>query len=400
MHINTRPSVAPRSLVGPFLADPAPDAQQALKSLQEAGEQMLQGRTAVLPYEPQILEAASQADGLCDVSRQILRQFAGQQLPVDQVSRLLQSTGLQPVAHGKVSANYEHHFDMHYAPGGGFRGSQSYNTPGETSLANFVAYQKPGASQQDPALVEVDFVRPGFVGPTLSGTLFDGRSSSKSLFFTQRLDQVVELSGNTISGDEDCKKRLETVLSSLDQASPIQLHNYTTGYGRVGTSQHDALRVKGYSFSGNNDEVHAGAATLHGMRQLLQVSGAVVPSPEISGPSKTARVLASMALGGAAGAVGTAFSGVHPLAGLALGALVLGNSAALGGYAHRSDSRDFALPSAEARHLRDQQRAARGRQNGLLMGAALCGSAAAGALFGWQGAVVAAGLCAAVESVL
>ena len=402
MHISGHSrTVAPRSLVGVALSDPPPDSQTALKSLEEAGELLLKGRTSVLPASAQILEAAAQADGLSETSRQLLQEFVSPQLPVEQVGSLLRQTGLQEVAHGRVSANYEHHFDMHYGSNGGFRGSNSYDSPGETPLARFAAYQKPGAQPEDPALVQVHYTRPGFVGPTLSGTLYDGQSGSESLFFTQNLSQVQGLSGDLVGEDEACKSRLEELFTSLDQASPVQLHNYTTGYGRVGTYQHDGLRIKGHTFTEQADtSVQAGAAALCGMRQILKLSETPTPAQQAPQASAAGRILGSLALGTSSAVVGTLLSQMHPVPGALLAALTLGNCAAVGGYLHSRDSRDFPLPSDQSLTDRNAARSARGLQNGLLLGAAMCGSAAAGAVYGWPGVIAAGALCAGAEALL
>lgn len=388
---------APISLVGLFQRDPGPSSQQALKAVETGGDQLLAGQSKVLPDAPQLLEAAAQADGLSGLSREVLGSFADHRLPVAGLDEKLCGTGLQEVGKGYVATDYTHHFEMSYGANGGFRGSRSYDSPGETRLAHFKAFQKPGAAATDPAVVRVDYVRPGHVGPSLDGTIMDHMSSADSIYFTTDLSKVQGLQGDTIAGNEACKERLETLFKSLDQASPVQLHNYSTGYGRVGTSYHDKARVAGNDVT---NPVEAAAATLQGMRGLLKISGEVVPSPALDTGSKTSRILGSLAAGGAAGAVGMALSGLHPLAGAAVAAVAIGGLGALGHFTHKNDVRDFPLPDSKALDERNQTRARRGLQNGLLLGTAVAASGAAGAAFGWQGAVLAAACCAGVEALL
>lgn len=388
---------APYSLVGALQRDPAPSPKLALEAVRSGGEQLLAGRSGVLPQAPQLLEAAATADGLSKLSREVLNSFGGQELPVDKLELQLQTAGLKQVGQGYVAADYEHHFEMSYGSNGGFRGSRSYDSPGETSLARFQAYQQPGAAASDPAVVRVDYTRPGHVGPSIEGTIMDSLSSATSLYFTPDLSRVQGLQGETIGGDATCKERLETAFKSLDQASPVQLHNYTTGYGRVGTYYSEKARVAGQDVT---NRVEAAAATLKGLGDVLKMSGPASPAPAPEIMSKTNRILSSVAVGGAAGVLGMALSGLHPLAGAALAAVTLGGAGALGHFAHKDDKRDFPIPDARALAERNQARARRGLQNGLLLGSAVAASGAAGAAFGWQGAVLAAACCAGLEALL
>lgn len=388
----------PLSIIGLVHRSPAPSAQRALEAVENGGKQLLSGQTGVLPNAPQLLESAAQADGLCNIARKMLRSFGDHELPIDSVESQLYSLGLSEGAKGTVAADYTHHFEMSYGANGGFRGSRSYDAPGETPLARVKAFQKAGALPTDPALVRVDYTRPGHVGPCLNGTIMDQMSSARSLYFTTDLSKVNGLEGKTIGSDEDCKERLEQLFTSLEQASPLQLHSYTTGYGRVGTSYYDKARVAG---NDTTNPVEVAAASLQGMRHILGLSGKATQSAPAQAPSATSRMLGSLAAGGAAGALGTALlGGLHPAAGAALAAAAIGGLGAAGHLAHRNDPRDFPLPNAAALDERNQVRARRGLENGLLLGTALSASAAAGAAFGWQGAVAAAICCAGVEALL
>lgn len=382
------------SLTGVFNRDPRPSSKAALEALENGVPNGLES----LPNAPQMLEAAAQADGLCDVSRQVLDAFSSsRELPVAAVSSLLQKAGLEKVASGRVSVDYEHHFDMHYAPGGGFRGSNSYNSAGETSLASVDAYQQPGSKA---GLVNLRYNRPGHVGPRIDGTILDGMSGANSLFFVPDLSQVQGLEGHTIEGDGPTKQRLEQLFTSLDTASPVQLHNYQTGYGRVGTSFHDGVRVGGKEVS-ENLAVAGGAASLHGMRQLLGVSGALVPAPQVSeAPSTRGRLIGSLALGAGAAGVGTLLGNLHPAVGVALAGVSIAAAGFMGQRSHREDARDFPLPDAGALQQRNEARAMRGLQNGLLLGTAVSGAAWAGAALGWPGVALAAGACLGAEALL
>ena len=388
----------PLSIIGLVHRSPAPSPQTALEAVEQGGQQLLSGQTEVLPNAPQLLESAAQADGLCNISRKLLRSFGDHELPIDSLESQLYSLGLSEGAKGYVAADYSHHFEMSYGSNGGFRGSRSYDAPGETPLARVKAFQKNGALPTDPALVRVDYTRPGHVGPSLTGTIMDPMSSATSLYFTPDLSKVSCLEGATIGSDEDCKTRLEQLFNSLDQAAPVQLHNYTTGYGRVGTSYHDKARVAG---NDTTNPVEIAAASLQGMRHILNLSGKAQPGETTPTTTKSVQILSSLAAGGAAGALGSALlSGLHPAAGAALAAVTVAGLGAAGHLAHRNDPRDFPLPNARSLDERNQLRARRGLQNGLLLGTALSASAAAGAAFGWQGAVAAAVCCAGVEAVL
>jgi hypothetical protein len=395
MTINPCPQ--PRlSLLGALRQDPAPSSQHALDSLQNAGRELMSGRTDALPQSPQILEAAFAHEGLSRMDKELIGYFTSEHSnPGADVAYLL-GRELKKVAEERVATDYVHNFDMHYAPGGGFRGSSSYNSPGETRLAQVTAFQREGAQSNDPALVQVDYVQPGHVGPELNGTIYDGKSSSRSTFFVPDLSKVVTIAGNTVADDNTCKNVMERLFNSLDAASPLQLHNYSTGYGRVGTSYHESIRVDGKDV---NNRVLGAAATLHGAHQILQMptnSMMTAPKPKEGAGAAIGAAL----LGAAAGGLGTLLAQTHPVLGLALGGATICGAGLLGKWAHKENRQDYPLPDMAALKERDQLRGQRGMQNGLLLGMAVTASAAAGAAFGMPGALGAGVACGVTEFLL
>lgn len=394
MKINPCPT--PRlSLVGVLRPAAAPSSQHALDSLELAGQELMQGRTNSLPPSPQILDAAWAHQGLSSTDKELIGYFTSADSPADDVAYLL-GREMKKVAEERVSTNYVHNFDMHYGAGGGFRGSSSYNSPGETRLASVTAYQKEGASTSDPAMVEVHYVRPGHVGPTLEGTLFDGKSSSHSVFFLPDLSKVVPISGDTVADDQACKNVMERLFTSLDEAAPLQIHNFTTGYGRVGTSAHESIRAGGKDV---DNRVLGAAATLHGAHKILQMpTTSTAAAPATSDAGGTA--LGALVLGAAAGGLGTLMSQLHPVLGMALGGATICGAGLLGKWAHKENAQDYPLPSQGALDARNAERGRRGMQNGLLLGVAATASAAAGAFLGLPGALGAGLACGATEAYL
>ena len=396
MTINPFPQ--PRlSLLGVLRQDPGPSSQHALESLEQAGQELVQGKTDALPPSSQILDAAFEHQGLSRMDKELIGYFTvNHSTPGADVAYLL-GRELKKVAEERVATDYVHNFDMHYGANGGFRGSNSYNSPGESELLQVTAYQKEGAQRSDPALVQVDYTRPGHVGPVLNGTIFDDKSSSKSTFFVPDLSKVVTIAGNTVADDQTCKNVMERLFTSLDEASPLQLHNYSTGYGQVGTSYHESVRADGQDIK---NRVLGAAATLHGARKILQMNtGSTRQTPPAPVEGAGAAVGAAL-LGAAAGGLGTLMSQMHPLLAMGLGGATICGAGLLGKWAHKENKRDYPLPDTAALQQRDQLRSQRGMQNGLLLGMAATASAAAGAAFGVPGALGAGLACGVTELLL
>jgi len=396
MKINPCPQ--PRlSLIGALRPDPAPSSEHALDSLQQAGPELMKGRTDALPPSPQILDAAYDHKGLSPLDRELVGYFTtDHSCPGGDVAYLL-GRELKQVAQERVAADYVHNFNMHYSSSGGFRGSSSHNSPGESRLLEVTAYQKVGAQSSDPALVAVNYTRPGHVGPILNGTIFDGKSSSRSTFFVPDLSRVVTIAGNTVADDQTCQNVMERLITSLDEASPLQLHNYSTGYGEVGTSYHESIRVAGQDVK---NRVLGAAATLHGAHHLLQMPGTAVTNNAPQPVEGAGAAVGAALLGGAAGGLGTLLTQTHPVLALALGGATICGAGLLGKWAHKQNLRDYPLPDAAALQQRDQLRGQRGMQNGLLLGMAVTASAAAGAAFGMPGSLGAGVACGVTELLL
>lgn len=391
MKIN--PCPLPRlSLVGALLVDPAPSSQIALDSLHQAGQDLMTGKVDTLLDSPQLLDAALAHDGLSPLDRQLIGAY---RKPTYQSESQL-SQHLKQVSKERISTNYVHNFDMMYGAGGGFRGSRSYDSAGETELAEVTAFQKEGVGPTGPALVHVDFRRPAHVGPNLEGTVFDGKSSSYSTFFVTDLSKVEMKPGHSIAADADCKTRMEELFTQLDQAAPLQVHSYSTGWGRVGTQHHEAIRAVGK----NKHHAVLGAATmLQGVHGILQIPSTNKPAAaETSDATGTA--LAALALGAAAGGLGMALSQVHPFVGLALGGAAICGAGLWGKRLHAENRRDYPLPDSNALLQRNSERSRRGLQNGLLLGVAATASAAAGAALGLPGVIGAGVVSGAAELLL
>jgi len=231
----------------------------------------------------------------------------------------------------------------------------------------------------------------------LNGTIFDGKSSSRSTFFVPDLSKVVTIAGNTVADDQTCKHVMERLITSLDEASPLQLHNYSTGYGLVGTCYHESVRVAGQEVE---NRVLGAAASLHGAHQILQMPGAAATNHTPKSVEGTGAAVRSALLGAAAGSLGTLLTQIHPGLALALGGATICGAGLLGKWAHKQNRLDYPLPDAAALQQRDQLRSQRGLQNGLLLGMAVTASAAAGAAFGMPGALGAGVACGVTELLL
>lgn len=166
------------------------------------------------------------------------------------VDLLTSKAGLKNVGEGSLSLNFEHHFDMNYDDQGRFRGSASYDAEGKTTVMTARVLQAAGASERDPAAIVVNFERPGHMGLSLEGTPFAERSSSSSIFFVDAVGKIKGLQGliadrDTTTHLAEGSENMKILLNSLNENSELQFHNYGVGYGRVGTSYYNDVKIPG-----------------------------------------------------------------------------------------------------------------------------------------------------------
>lgn len=197
----------------------------------------------------------------------------------DVVNVLNEKAGLKMIANGSLNLNFEHHFDMDYDAQGRFRGSRSYETEGRTPVMSARVLQAEGATERDPAVIVVDFERPGHMGLSLEGTSFAERSSSKSIFFVDALGKIKGLQGliadrDTTTHLAEAQENMKILLNSLDENADLQLHDYGVGYGRVGTSYYNDVNITGLPDDMPREhKTLAGIATLdHILKEKFKVS--------------------------------------------------------------------------------------------------------------------------------
>ena len=163
---------------------------------------------------------------------------------------LSEKTGWKLKDQGSLYMNFEHHYDMNYDDQGRFRGTSVYNTEGKTHVMSAKIFQKEGGTEKDPAAILLNFERPAHTGLSFEDTPYNGRSSSNSLFFVEHLGDIESLqglinTGEAVSSLNEATSNAKVMFKSLDSKSQFQLHDYTVGYGRVGTSRHSEIIVPG-----------------------------------------------------------------------------------------------------------------------------------------------------------
>ncbi len=165
------------------------------------------------------------------------------------IAELLTSkAGFKDMGEGRLSLNFKHHFDMDYDAQGRFRGSRSYDAEGKTTVMAARILQTEGATERDPAAIIVNFERPGHMGLSLEGTPFAERSSSSSIFFVDAMGKIKGLQGlitdrDTITHLAQGQENMKILLNSLNENSLLQFHDYGVGYGEVGTSYHNDVKI-------------------------------------------------------------------------------------------------------------------------------------------------------------
>lgn len=316
-----------------------PDPERSHRISRGIGQELLEGRMTrkdllrESKLLPQRLEAALGASTLPVASRKWVEAHAVHdpeegdlRLPLDSIEDLLVSAGrLTLTGEGTVAIDYEHHFDMDYAPGGGFRGSRSYEAPGRTEMASIRVWQGPAG----PAVVVVDSVAPGHAGPRVEGTDHDGESSSQSVYLVDDLSKIVGATGNTVDGDGPVKDRLEKLFQSLQANSQVEFRNFAMGYGRVGTSYYSKMRVGAVEVSDHDGLALRAASASVGLHLVEGRFGRTAPPAAPPSPPSALRYVLPGAVGGAIFAgVGVA-AGLGPV-GLATGVVLTAGATALG----------------------------------------------------------------------
>ena len=166
------------------------------------------------------------------------------------VTLLNEKAGLKNVGEGSLSLNFEDHFDMNYDSQGRFLGSKSYKSEGKTHVMSARVFQSGEGSEREPAVIIVNFKRPGHMGLSLEGTPYAERSSSSSVFFVDALGKIKGLQGliadrDTTTHLAEGQENMKKLLNSLNENSELQFHDYGVGYGRVGTSYHNDVKLPG-----------------------------------------------------------------------------------------------------------------------------------------------------------
>lgn len=311
-------------------------------------------------------------------------------LPTASFERMLtQQYGLEQTGSGEISANYEHHFDMNYGSNGGFRGSKSYNTEGKTHLGSIRVLQQPGTPKDGPATIVVNYNRPGFVGPSLEGTGQDASSSFQSLYFVPDASKVQNATGTTHGDDAATKNRMESFLKSVEKAAAVELHGYTTGYGRVGTSHKSRVNLGDEIVTPGKHFPHAVAAALdHAISDTLKIKN----PPQTEAPAKPTVSMKARAGGAAQGALmGSLVAGVGAGAAAAFGPeigvpiLVAGGVLTLISGFSAKDPHDGYHGNRPGSYEAFQKRQSNRFWTGVSVGAGLTATVAAGSFLGVPG---------------
>jgi hypothetical protein len=314
-------------------------------------------------------------------------------LPFGTFESLLTSKyGLKETGHGEVAANYEHHFDMNYAPDGGFRGSKSYKTEGRTNLGRISVLQKPGTPTDGPAVVVANYSRPGFVGPSLKGTGHDGSSSFNSLYFVPDASQVKGATGDTIGDDSATKSRMEEFLKSVESESTVELHSFSKGYGRVGTSYHSRLNAGDTVIMAREAGEHfphavAGACD-HAIAETLGIQAAPVQeapqSPSIPLNERLGAGLQGAIAGALIGGIGVAQHAIlGPMPLVAMG--VVGGVLTMASASAAKDPHDGYHGNRPGSYEAFKKRESSRTRKGVAAGLGLTAAIAAGHYFGLHG---------------
>ncbi|MBM3465055.1 MAG: hypothetical protein FJX76_23390 [Armatimonadetes bacterium] len=225
------------------------------------------------------LKAGARSEKAPAASRKLLEESLFQReegdfVNAERIANFLQGpAGLRSVARGELSINKEHEFEMSFAPGGGFRGSRSYEHEGRTFGFGYDILQKPGAGPSDPAAVYFRYSCPGFLGLQVKGNSLEGKSGATCLYFLPRLSDFQGRGDKSAVEDVSLvKKQIEEMVSSLDAAAPLSLQNYSYGYGRVGTTWHSQVITRGIDSLRDEDKaLVAPAATEYALTDILGV---------------------------------------------------------------------------------------------------------------------------------
>lgn len=312
---------------------PQRDPDQAYAGLQHMGSALADGRMSVDTFNRQLptlhreIAAAMNAPQAPGTSRAVLADLAGaDRLSVEDIAAAVEREGgLRTTGEASLAVNQEHHFDMSYAPGGGFTGSRSYETPGETPVLGLDVLQKPGAGPDDPAAVRLRYSYPAFFTFDTHGTPFEERSGSDSLYFLKRRADAAELESlltqkRVVADVATVRKSFADVTNALDSLSPVSFHNDSYGFGEVGTTYREQIKMP-VSFGVPEQTMGPVSAVMaeNALTSVLDVhSGPALAAPPVL--SRTASAFRGAALLGAIGAVA---SGI----GFALGPVGLGTTA-------------------------------------------------------------------------
>lgn len=324
--LSSRPLVALVPGLGPRR-----DPDQAYQSVHELARSLRAGSVCAQDFNRRLptllrdIDAATHAPSAPASSRALLASlgvaYQGEvpQVSVDDtVSALQRDAGLGCTGNATVSIDKEHVFEMHYGSGGGFRGSSSYERGGRTRVLDVEVLQKPGAGPDEPAAIRLRYTYPAFFSFPMDATSLAGKSGTDSLYFVPRRSDVSGLEAllsdrERIDAEQPVATMLADLVNSLDRQSPVSVQNDSRGFGRVGTSYDDCVRMPA-SFNPKRDARGMVAALLteQAVTDVLGVHSPPRPAPPT--PSLPARIaggtLPMGALGAAAAGLGYAARGI------------------------------------------------------------------------------------------
>lgn len=244
----------------------------------------------------------------------------------------------------------------------------------------------------------VDACAPGYVGPRVEGTDHDGESGSRSLYLVEDVSRLEGALGDTTGADGPAKERLERLFRSLQANSSVEFRNYTTGYGRVGTSFQSKMRAGRLEITdADGGALRAAAASVgpHLLEGRLGVAPSA-PAPQPSLPPVLKRVVVGALLAGLGVAWAATAAGPMSLVGGGQLAALVGTMAGLSSRPE-ADAMVGEVPrDQEAFRIRRQA----GFWKGALLGAGAVGALLAGSYLGPAGVALAAGASALSASLL
>ncbi|MFN8611584.1 MAG: hypothetical protein U0931_28830 [Vulcanimicrobiota bacterium] len=177
--------------------------------------------------------------------------------------------GLKMVDEGTLYLNYEEVNEAHYS-GSGFCSSRNFKAPGQTLVAWTQTYQRPGATESDPALVYFDYRGPARQGLDPVGVPGGVEVSRiNGWYFVPSRNELSLPGGKRIEDLGSVEDAVQAAVSSLERSSTIHVNHDTTGFGEVDTEHWFQTRIGGQEFSGEEAHEVAGAALHYGLTRAI-----------------------------------------------------------------------------------------------------------------------------------